>query len=144
LGWAGTAGAAAAVGDWALFRGGATTVWREFDDLGNTLAFVLLGHLPVAQGLLLTNHLVAVLLEAFGVVGGDAVRFRLDLGVFLRFAFFKFLELFLLAGFVGVQGRLAMGRVLEQVVGRSAGGVEGHEHRGALDVFMIVGGCGRC
>ena len=90
------------------------------------------------------DDLVVVLLDALGVVSGDAVHFRLDLGVLLGFAGLEFFELFLLAGFVGVEGLLAVSGVLEQIVGRGSGGVEGHEHGGALDVLARVRGCGRC
>jgi hypothetical protein len=65
----------------------------EFNDFGDALALVLLGHLPATQRFLLTNNLLMVLL--------DAAEFRLYLRVFLSLARFEFLQLFLLSGVVG-------------------------------------------
>ena len=116
----------------------------EFDDFGDALVLALLLHLPVAESFFFLGNLIVVVLDALGVVGGDAIHLGLNLGVLGGFAGFEFFELFLLAGFVGVESLLAAGGVLKQIVGGSAGGIEGHEDGGALDVGREGSGCGRC
>src|ERR1700751_5479264 len=46
----------------------------------------------------------------------------------------KFFQLFALGRFVGIEGLLALGCVLQHVVNRGPGHIERHQNRGALDV----------
>ena len=115
----------------ALLRGAeAGCFCAQVDHFGNPLG-VLLCICQLRE--LLLRHLVVVMLDALGVVRGDALNLRLNLGVFLGLARLEFRKLLLLAGFIRTEGLLSPGRVLEQIIGRGAGGIERHEHGGALD-----------
>src|SRR5580765_1038624 len=77
-------------------RSGRWLLGAQFDHFGDALHFVLLCHLPVPQGFFLTGDQLVILLQALGVVGGDALHLGLNAGVFLGLASLEFFQLFLL------------------------------------------------
>ena len=79
----------------------------QFYHFGNPLALVLFHHLSVAQGFFLTRDLFVVMLDALGIMGGNAFHFRLNLSVLSANTRFVFLQLPPLAGFISSEGLLA-------------------------------------
>ena len=82
----------------------------------DALTLLFFHGLPVAEGRLFVRYLVLVALDADGVVRRQAFQLRLDLGVFADLARLKLFQLFLLAGFVGIEGVQAPGCVLKNLL----------------------------
>ena len=107
----------------------------QFNGIGHTLAFLLFRAYPFSESGFLPRHAVEVEADTPGIVGLDALHFRLNLDNSFRFSRPLRLDLLAPLSFVRIERILARFGVFLQLLDGSAGGVESHQHGAAFGIF---------